>query len=65
MCIQKFPGLICRPIAAQFADPSLIVLFAFEQTTDGLRIITERHYRLVEAEELSNDEIATYQTRPE
>lgn len=65
MCAQKFPGLICRPIAAQFADPSLIVLFAFEQTADGLRILAERHYRLVDAEELSNDEIAVYQTRPE
>ena len=65
MCAQKFPGLICKPIAAQFADPSLIVLFAFEQTTDGLRIVAERHYRLVDAEELSNEEIAVYQTRPE
>lgn len=55
MCAQKFPGLICKPIAAQFADPSLIVLFAFEQTTDGLRIVAERHYRLVDADELSNE----------
>lgn len=65
MCAQKFPGLICKPIAAQFADPSLIVLFAFEQTTDGLRVVAERHYRLVDVEELSNEEIAVYQTRPE
>lgn len=65
MCAQKFPGLICKPIAAQFADPSLIVLFAFAQTTDGLRIVAERHYRLVDAEDLSNEEIAVYQTRPE
>lgn len=65
MCAQKFPGLICKPIAAQFADPSLIVLFAFEQTPDGLRIVAERHYRLVDAEALTNEEIAGYQMRPE
>jgi len=65
MCAQKFPGLICKPIAAQFADPSLIVLFAFEQTPDGLRIVTERHYRLVDAGELTNEEIAGYQMRSE
>ncbi|MFN3331738.1 MAG: endonuclease [Caldilinea sp.] len=65
MYAQKFPGLICRPIAAQFADPSLIVLFAFEQTADGLRIAAERHYRLVDVEALTAEEIAVYQTRPD
>lgn len=65
MCAQKFPGLICRPIAAQFADPSLIVLFAFEQTADGLRIVAERHYRLVDVEALTAEEVSAYQTRSE
>lgn len=65
MCAQKFPDLRCKPIAAQFADPSLIALFAFEQTTDGLRIVAERHYRLVDVGELTNEEIAAYQLRSE
>lgn len=65
MCEQKFPGLICRPIAAQFIDALLIALFEFELTVSGVRIVAERHYRLVESSELGAAEIAAYQIRPD
>jgi hypothetical protein len=65
MCHQKFPGLICRPIAAQFVDASLIALFEFEPTIEGLRIVAERHYRLVESTDLVPEELVAYQTRPD
>jgi hypothetical protein len=64
MCQAKFPSLICRPIAAQFLDGSLIALFAFEMTQDGVRIVAERHYRLVIQDELSEDELRMYRDRP-
>lgn len=50
MCNTKFPQLICRAIAAQLMENELIAMFEFEQTDEGLKISTEKHYRLVQAE---------------
>ena len=61
VCLVKFPGLICRPIAAQFVGADLIALFAFDQNADGAaQISEERHYRLVAAEQLSAEELLRY-----
>jgi hypothetical protein len=62
-CATKFPELICRPIAAQIMGDNMIALFELEQTKDGIRVSLERHYRLVRPEDLSPDELATYQAR--
>jgi hypothetical protein len=64
VCATKFPGLICRPIAAQLMDDERIALFEFEQTDDGIRVSVERHYRLVRPEDLSPEELETYRRRP-
>ena len=63
LCAAKFPGLICRPIAAQFMDENLIALFEFEQDDGEIRIASEKHYRLVSPEELSAEELEGYQRR--
>jgi hypothetical protein len=63
MCAAKFPHLICRPIAAQFMTDQVIALFELEQTSEGTTISAERHYRLVQAHELSLEELRTYQQR--
>ena len=64
MCEEKFPTLICRPIAAQFMADDVIALFAFEQVGGDLpRIAEERHYKLVPSEDLSNEELAAYGLR--
>ena len=47
VCAGKSPDLICRPIAAQFMEDDLIALFELEQTSDGVAITSEKHYRLV------------------
>lgn len=60
MCAAKFPGLICRAIAAQFLGSELIALFALEQSIHGVAVTTERHYRLVAPEKLSAEELASY-----
>ena len=65
MCTAKFPSLLCRPIAAQFVDAGLIALFAFESTEAGLRVTSEKHYRLVQNADLNADEIMLYQSRSE
>ncbi|BAZ15987.1 hypothetical protein NIES4071_78600 [Calothrix sp. NIES-4071] len=63
LCAAKFPSLICRPIAAQFMDASLIALFEFEQNNDRISIVTEKHYRLVAPESISKSELESYQHR--
>jgi hypothetical protein len=63
LCRSKFPALICRPIAAQFMAPDLIALFDFEESRDGLAIVSERHYRLVAPDEVSETELQAYRSR--
>lgn len=63
VCNTKFPALICRPIGAQFMVDDVIALFEFETTREGIKIICEKHYRLVPPEELSDEEIMQYKSR--
>ncbi len=63
MCTIKFPSLVCRPIAAQFMDKNLIALFEFELSKDGIKVTSEKHYRLVKPDELSPDELKSYLIR--
>jgi len=65
LCATKFPELICRPIAAQFMDGDLIALFSFEESADGLRIRSEKHYRLVLPEDISSEDLEIYKMREE
>ena len=50
LCAEKFPRLICKPIAAQFMADDLVALFSFEESARGIAILDERHYRLVVSE---------------
>lgn len=63
VCAAKFPALICRPIAAQFMRLNTIALFELEQTQEGVKVTSEKHYRLVRTEELTTDELETYRNR--
>jgi hypothetical protein len=60
MSRDKFPGLICRAIAAQFISDDLIALFEFAETQHGIRIANEKHYRLVSHVEISEEDLKTY-----
>jgi len=60
ICGHKFPSLICRPIGAQFIADGVIVLFEFEQTDAGVRIASERHYKLVPPDEVSEADLKGY-----
>ena len=63
VCSHKFPALICRPIGAQFMAGGTIALFEFERGEDKVRICCERHYKLVSPEELSAEDLKSYQQR--
>ncbi|GMV40347.1 MAG: hypothetical protein AMXMBFR64_20630 [Myxococcales bacterium] len=59
-CLEKFPSLICRPVGAQFIEDQLLALF--ELTIDGedVRMVDERHYKLVPRGEISSVDLDTY-----
>jgi hypothetical protein len=59
-CNQKFPQLICRAVAAQFISTDLIALFELGGSGDEIKILEERHYRLVPADQISRDELRSY-----
>ena len=60
LCSHRFPDLICKPIAAQFMGDDVIALFVFENNGDGLKIANEKHYRLVDQDNLSKEELKSY-----
>lgn len=59
-CAEKFPSLICRPLSAKFIEENLIALF--ELCLDGgmIRVIEEKHYRLVASDAISADDLVRY-----
>jgi hypothetical protein len=63
MCAAKFPSLICRAIGTQFMANNKIAVFEFENTVDGIRVVSEKHYSLVSAEEVTPEILKTYRER--
>lgn len=63
VCAQKFPSLVCRPIAVQFMRDNVIALFEFEQGENGVGVASEKHYKLVPPEEVTESDLDTYRQR--
>jgi len=61
LCQAKYPSLTPRLVAVQFqrGDEKVIVMFELTIQKDNLRIIDERHYRLVPYSEIDDDDLAT------
>jgi len=57
---EKFPGMRCRAVSAQFINAQTIALFELTLQGDEIRIVEEKHYRLVPAEKLDQEEIRDY-----
>lgn len=57
---QKFPGIRCRAIAAQFMEGRTIALFELTLQDGEIRVVDERHYRLVPARGLKAESIRDY-----
>ena len=62
-CAEKFPHLICRALSAQFMATDLIAMF--ELTLDGeeVKVVEEKHYRLVSSDEISAADLRSYARR--
>lgn len=57
---QKFPGMQCRAIAAQFMQGGVVALFELALQDDEIKVVEERHYKLVPAADLDKDAIRKY-----
>lgn len=57
---QKFPGLRCRAVSAQFMDGGVVALFELTLQGDEVKVVDERHYKLVPADQLDRDAIRRY-----
>ncbi|MBC6438788.1 MAG: endonuclease [Rhodobacteraceae bacterium] len=57
---EKFPGMRCRAIAAQFMDAQVVALFEFTLQDDEIKVAEERHYKLVQANRIDPQTIRDY-----
>jgi len=46
-CVEKFAGVICRPVSVQFMPDKTIAMFELTLRNGDLIVVDERHYRLV------------------
>lgn len=60
LCAHVFPSAICRPIAAQFITKDVIAMFELVLKDEELLVRQERHYQLVEAGEISDEDLESY-----
>ena len=59
---DRYPHLRCRAISAQFMTDDVVALFELTLQDDDIKVVEERHYRLVPASELDPGEISNYRS---
>lgn len=59
---EKFAGMRCKPIAAQFMSDKVVALFELTVVDGEVKVVEERHYRLVPAKELDDAAIRAYRS---
>jgi hypothetical protein len=62
-CAQKFPRLTCRPISAQFMTGDTIALFELTLQGDDVKIVEEKHYKLVPSDQIGPEDLKLYAKR--
>ena len=63
VCAEKLPSLICQPVGLQLLQDDVIVLFSFEQDGDDIKVVSEKHYQLVPADSVTDDDLKKYRQR--
>ena len=56
----QFEGMPCRAIAAQFMDDEIVALCELTEQRGEVKVVEERHYRLVPANQLDAEAIRDY-----
>lgn len=57
---ERFPNIRCRAISAQFMDDDVVALFEITLQKQEIKVVEERHYRLVPAKNLDQKIIRDY-----
>ena len=57
---EKFSGMRCRAITAQFMEDMIVALFELTLQDNEIKVVEERHYRLVPAKDLDRDAVRNY-----
>jgi len=59
-CAEKYPDLVCRAVSTQFMEDDLIALFELTVQEDQIKVIQERHYKLVPGNEIEPSDLNQY-----
>lgn len=59
-CEAKFPKLKCRAVSAQFMPNNRIAMFELAIQEDEVRVVSEEHYELVAATDITDKDLALY-----
>ncbi|HYL75681.1 MAG TPA: hypothetical protein VEU96_15820 [Bryobacteraceae bacterium] len=62
-CAERFPMLTARAISAQFMQDDVIALFELTLERGEVKVVDERHYCLVPAKSIGDDDLKKYATR--
>lgn len=57
---ERFPGMKCRALAAQFMASKVIALFELTIEQDEVKVVEERHYMLIPADKLNQEAVKAY-----
>jgi hypothetical protein len=59
-CEQRYPGMRCRAISAQFMSDESVAMFELTVRGDTVKVVEERHYKLVPAASLDDTAVRDY-----
>jgi hypothetical protein len=59
-CAEKFVNVKCRALSVQFMDDDVIAMFELTIENEEIRVVEERHYKLVPSEALDEGAIRAY-----
>jgi hypothetical protein len=62
-CKEKFAGLTCRPISTQFMSDEVIAMFELALDDEEVKVVEEKHYKLVPSDQISGDDLTLYAKR--
>ena len=59
-CSEKFPNLRCRAVSVQFMSEERIAMFEFADHENDIKVVDEKHYKLVPASSISPEDLKQY-----
>lgn len=59
-CKTNLPELICRPVSVQFVTSTKIAMFALALCDGEIKVAEERHYELVPAKAVTEEDLKAY-----